>query len=100
MNAGKLVCLASLLCALASASALGQSGAAPPAPVDASLTQSVRIIPPKVARSLKIARIPGGGGVPLVVGTYWSCFMDSGFEICRIKLVVCTNDQSYCVQVN
>jgi len=33
------------------------------------------------------------------VGTYWSCSDHNGHEICRIKLVVCTDDQSQCVEV-
>lgn len=63
------------------------------------ITRSVRALPPEVSRSLKIARTPMPPS-PLIVGTYWSCSNhSSGFEICRIKLVVCTDDQSSCVEV-
>jgi hypothetical protein len=63
------------------------------------VTRDVRALPPEVSRSLKIARTPMPPS-PLIVGTYWSCHKhDSGFDICRIKLVVCTDDQQYCVEV-
>jgi len=62
------------------------------------ITRDVRALPPEVSRGLKIARMPLPPS-PLIVGTYWSCKTHSGFEICRIKLVVCTTDQTYCVEV-
>ncbi len=63
------------------------------------ITRDVRALTPEVSRALKIARTPLPPS-PLIVGTYWSCKTHgSGFEVCRIKLVVCTNDQQYCVEV-
>ena len=63
------------------------------------VSRDVRVLPPETSRSLKIARTPLPPAVPIIVGTYWSCTMNSGFETCRIKLVVCTDDQSQCVEV-
>lgn len=55
----------------------------------------------EVSRSLKITPIPTSKPIPLIVGTYWNCHTNSqNFEICRIKVVVCEDDQSFCVDVN
>jgi hypothetical protein len=63
------------------------------------ITRNVRALTPEVSRALKLARTPLPPS-PLIVGTYWSCSThSSGFEICRIKLVVCTDDQQSCVEV-
>jgi len=35
----------------------------------------------------------------IIVGTYWSCTTHDDRDICKIKLVVCTDDQSQCVEV-
>ena len=62
---------------------------------------SVSILPPEISKSLKIARIPTNRPIPLIVGTYWNCAVNAqDFEICRFKIVVCTDDQSLCTQVN
>lgn len=61
--------------------------------------QSVKILPSDVSRQLKIQRIPTSEPVPLLIGTYWSCHYEHDFEICRFKLVVCTNDQTFCTEV-
>lgn len=73
---------------------------ATPAPVDASMTQSIKILPRKESRALKISRIPGGTGVPMIIGNYWACHEDLGFTICKLKLVVCNDAQTICVQIN
>lgn len=63
------------------------------------ITRSVRALTPEVSRALKLARTPVQT-TGLLIGSYWSCSTNSnGHEICRIKLVVCTDDQSYCVEV-
>ncbi len=55
----------------------------------------------EVAKSLDITPIPTSEPVPLIVGTYWNCHINEhDFEICRLKLVVCNDDQSFCVDVN
>lgn len=63
------------------------------------VSRDIRVLPPEVSRALKLARTPLPPS-PLIVGTYWACSThSSGHEICRIKLVVCTDDQKYCVEV-
>jgi hypothetical protein len=63
------------------------------------ISRSVRALSPEVSRALKLARTPMPPS-PLIVGTYWVCNThSSGHDICRIKLVVCTDDQQYCVEV-
>ena len=53
------------------------------------------------SKSLKITPIPTSEPIPLIVGTYWNCHVNAqDFEICRIKIVVCKDDQSFCVDVN
>src|SRR5688572_29843151 len=77
--------------------ALAQTPEAPDA--GAVITRNVRVLTPEISRSLKIARMPTPTAA-LLVGSYWSCSTNShGHEICRIKLVVCTNDQQNCVEV-
>lgn len=60
-------------------------------------TRTIKVLPPAVSRSLAITRIPTSQPVPLLVGVYWSC--DYGAADCRLVLVVCTDDQSQCVEV-
>lgn len=61
---------------------------------------TVTILPREVSKSLKIDRLPTSEPIPLIVGTYWSCVtVHLNHEICRIKLVVCPNDQSRCIEV-
>jgi hypothetical protein len=63
------------------------------------ITRDVRVLTPEVSRALKIARTPMQPA-GLIVGTYWKCKThSSGFEICHIKLVVCTPNQENCVEV-
>jgi len=63
------------------------------------ITRDVRFLSPEVSRSLRIARNPASP-TGLIVGTYWSCHThSSGFEVCRIKLVVCTENQQNCAEV-
>jgi hypothetical protein len=61
-------------------------------------TRDVRVLPFDVSRKLKIARIPTPPSA-LIVGNYWSCTIHDDREICKITLVVCTDDQSQCVEV-
>ena len=92
LNLGVLVALG---CA-ASVSALAQTVDE----ADAStVTRNVRVLSPEASRALKLARTPTPP-TPLIVGTYWSCKThSSGFDVCRIKLVVCTDGQQYCVEI-
>ncbi len=60
---------------------------------------TIRVLPKDVSQSLKITRVPTTQPVPLVVGGYWACNQDHGFDICRFVLVVCTENQSNCVEV-
>jgi hypothetical protein len=63
------------------------------------ITRDVRALTPEVSRALKLARTPMPPS-PLIVGTYWACSThSSGHTTCKIKLVVCTDDQQYCVEV-
>lgn len=66
----------------------------PKAPV---ATRTIKVLPPTLSRSLAITRMPTSEPVPLLVGVYWSC--DYGAVECRLVLVVCTDDQSQCVEV-
>jgi len=61
---------------------------------------AIRILPEKVSRNLEILRAPTTEPIPLIVGFYWSCFIDSdtGLESCDPRLVICTNDQSVCAE--
>ena len=83
---------------IAAAPALAQVVAEPAADAGTVITRDVRVLPFDVSRKLKIARTPTPPS-PLIVGTYWSCSVQNDHEICRIKLVVCTDDQSQCVEV-
>lgn len=66
-----------------------------------------RVVPPEVAKDLEILRIPTTDPIPLIVGHYWKCRTEGGrtpigdhpeFEICDLVTVVCTSDQSFCVE--
>jgi hypothetical protein len=83
---------------LTSTSPLAQVPGDPDPELGTVTTRNVRLLPPEVSRSLKIARTPLPPTAQLLVGTYWSCHREHGFDICRIKLVVCTPDQSQCVE--
>lgn len=63
-------------------------------------TKSFKILPPKVTESLDLTFAPTSIPTPLIFGHYWRCInhKDSGFETCEPVLVVCTNDQSWCVE--
>ena len=61
----------------------------------------IRFLSGEQSKSLKINTAPVSNPVPLIVGTYWECHINSQeFEICRFKIVVCNDDQSFCVDVN
>ncbi len=71
------------------------------AEIPPDLRQTVSVLPKDVSRSLTIHKIPTSEPVPLIVGTYWSCHINQyDFEICRIKIVVCNDDQTSCVEVD
>jgi hypothetical protein len=58
------------------------------------------ILPRNEARSLKITEIPTSRPIPLIIGNVWTCHKGSGgHEFCRLTLVVCTNDQSFCATI-
>ena len=89
--------LAAIVASTASitAPALAQvTSVATKAPVAA---RTIKVLPPDVSRSLAITRMPTSQPVPLLVGVYWSC--DYGAVDCKLVLVVCTEDQSQCVEV-
>ena len=70
-------------------------------PTRADSIPSIAFLPRDVSKSLKITTVPTSRPVPLIVGTYWNCRENAqDVEICRIKIVVCTDDQSFCTQVN
>ncbi|TQV78736.1 hypothetical protein FKG94_11980 [Exilibacterium tricleocarpae] len=60
----------------------------------------VVVLPREVSEKLDIKTIPTPTSAGIRIGTYWDCYNhSSGHEICRIKLVACTDDQSFCVEV-
>jgi hypothetical protein len=98
MKTGFTFSALAILGLMASASALAQTFEEPAKEAGTVISREARVLPPDVSSKLKIARTPMPPS-PLIVGTYWSCFYDNDHEICRIKLVVCTDDQSLCVEV-
>lgn len=59
------------------------------------------ILPPEVSVDLKILKVPTSEPAPLTIGTYWDCEINEHrFEVCDFKIVVCTNDQTFCTTVN
>jgi len=98
MNSGFKFAALAAFGLIAAAPALAQVVAEPEADIGTVATRDVRVLPFDASRKLKIARTPLPPS-PLIVGTYWSCSDHNGHEICRIKLVVCTDDQSQCVEV-
>lgn len=64
------------------------------------VTRAVRVLPYDVSRSLKITRTPTSRPTPFIIGVYWNCH-DAGndFNVCRLVTVVCTDDQSWCVEL-
>jgi hypothetical protein len=77
--------------------ALAQTPGPNAAATVASLTHSVRVLPPEVSRSLKIARAPNST-TSILIGTYWACDSSGGHEFCWIKLVVCFDGQDVCIE--
>jgi hypothetical protein len=74
--------------------------AAEPEAVDPTAIRTVRVLSPEVSRSLKLTPLPTSRPIPLIVGTYWNCAVNAqDFEICRIKLVVCTDNQELCTEL-
>ena len=81
----------------ASVPTLAQSPEEPQA--DTVVTRSVRALPPEVSRGLKIARMPMPNS-PLIFGTTWVCHpLSSGYQMCKVALIVCTPDQLNCFEV-
>ena len=60
--------------------------------------RKVRVLSPEVSRSLKIARAPLPPSA-ILVGFYWLCGYGEN-EGCSNKVVVCTDDQSQCVEID
>lgn len=75
--------------------ALAQTPGPNAAATAASLTHTVRVLPPEVSRSLKIARSPNSTP-SILIGTYWAC--DDSGDRCWIKLVVCFDGQDVCIE--
>lgn len=98
MNSGFKFAALAAFGLIAAAPALAQVVAEPAADTGAVITREVRVLPFDVSRKLKIARTPTPPSA-IIVGTYWSCTIHDDREICKIKLVVCTDDQSQCVEV-
>jgi hypothetical protein len=68
-----------------------------PEPVAA---RSVQVLTPEASRALRLNRMPTTQSTPFLIGTRWQCEPHaSGFDRCDLVLVVCTNDQSLCVEV-
>ncbi|MEO1459947.1 MAG: hypothetical protein AAFV49_20585 [Pseudomonadota bacterium] len=75
----------------------------PAAEIDAV---SVRFLPPEVVKRLEITPLRPSEPIPLIVGTYWQCrnetiggpLFEETVERCRLKLVTCVDDQSFCVE--
>lgn len=63
-------------------------------------TKGFKILPPEVSESLELTLSPTSKPTPLIIGHYWRCINpeDSEFESCEPVLVVCTDDQSWCVE--
>ena len=66
---------------------------------------SFRVLVPEEVKRLEITPAPTDPGVPLIIGTFWRCesvqpnpFTDETFDICRLKLVVCTDEGDFCVE--
>ncbi len=59
-----------------------------------------KILPPEVTKELDISLAPASRPTPLIIGHYWRCIQrqDSDFESCEPVLVICTDDQSWCVE--
>ena len=98
MNSGFKFAALAAFGLIASAPVLAQVVAEPEADAGAVITRNVRVLPPDVSRKLKIARMPTPPSA-LLVGHYWTCTLHDDREICKITLVVCTDDQSQCVEV-
>lgn len=99
----KLFCLLSVFFLLMTSPALAQATPTLAQPTRESLStptvpSTIKVLPREVSRSLKITKLPTSRPIPLIVGSYWSCREQSGFEICRFKVVACTSEQETCVE--
>lgn len=71
-----------------------------PTDSDPVAARSVKVLPPDISRNLRLTRMPTTQSTPFLIGTRWQCEPHaSGFDRCDLVLVVCTNDQSMCVEV-
>ena len=63
-------------------------------------TKQFKLLSPEVSERLDLTLAPTSKPTPLIFGHYWRCINreDSGFESCEPVLVVCTDDQSWCVE--
>lgn len=64
-----------------------------------------KILSPELSRKLELTPAPTSQPIPLLIGHYWRCGIDDdffdedgGFEFCEPVLVICTDDQSWCVE--
>ena len=70
------------------------------ADLDAVANNTIVVLPREESQSLKITEIPTSQPIPLIVGNIWTCHKGAGnHEFCRLTLVVCTNDQSFCINI-
>ena len=70
------------------------------APIAAGSLPNVTFLPREISKSLDITSVPTPEPIPLIVGSYWRCTKtDQDFEICRFRIVVCTDDQSFCTEI-
>jgi len=67
---------------------------------DGVAKDTIVVLPRDESQSLKITEIPTSQPIPLIVGNTWTCHKGAGnHEFCRLTLVVCTNDQSFCINI-
>jgi hypothetical protein len=84
---------------ITSVPALAQTFDEPTPEDEPVITRNVRVLPPEVSRTLKLARIPVPAS-PLIVGSRWDCrTRPNGHEACTITVIVCSSDQQVCVEV-
>lgn len=92
-----LLCLVSVLFLVMTSPALAQTTRG--SLDNLAMSPTIKVLSKEVSRSLRITRIPTSKPTPLIVGNYWNCREQSSFEICRLTVVVCTNDQDTCVEI-
>ena len=100
MNA-KIIAFAAGLVAITSSAAAGFYEKATVDQRDAAKnTRAVRFLSPQESRGLKLTTAPNSDPSALIVGHDWRCYENSfGWEFCEPVLIICTDDQSSCVEV-